>query len=302
MGTEREAWLKERQNGIGASDAAAALGICPWTSRFKLWAEKTGNAEPPSLDDNERAYWGLKLEGEILQGYQEKSGRQVIPEPNYKIRRNPNHPWMTATLDATQFELPECGSDPRRRSGGAVDAKNVGYFPGKEWETEAPLHYQIQLQHQLAVGGFEWGTLTALIAGQKLIWYDMERNQNFIDAMIQKESEFWDLVQSNTAPDPDGSIATTDTLKRLYPVSDGRVICLPLGFEDLDQKLVGVKDSIKSLENDKRLFQNQIKAALGDATTGVLPGGGRYTFKSQTVNHKAAEAYASSHRVLRRTD
>ena len=53
INVEREAWLAGRRNGIGASDAPAALGISPFKSRGDLWAEKTGLVEPPDLSDNE---------------------------------------------------------------------------------------------------------------------------------------------------------------------------------------------------------------------------------------------------------
>ena len=30
-------WLQVRRNGIGGSDAAAALGLSPWKSALELW-------------------------------------------------------------------------------------------------------------------------------------------------------------------------------------------------------------------------------------------------------------------------
>ena len=35
-------WLRERQNGIGASDAGTIIGVNHWKSNVELWAEKTG--------------------------------------------------------------------------------------------------------------------------------------------------------------------------------------------------------------------------------------------------------------------
>ncbi len=38
----REDWLQIRKQGIGSSDAAAAVGLNPYKSQLELWLEKTG--------------------------------------------------------------------------------------------------------------------------------------------------------------------------------------------------------------------------------------------------------------------
>ncbi len=62
----REAWLAVRKDGIGSSDAAAAVGLNPYKSQLELWLEKTGrDAGLPKSDphDEESAtYWGNILE------------------------------------------------------------------------------------------------------------------------------------------------------------------------------------------------------------------------------------------------
>lgn len=35
-------WLAFRRKGIGASDAAAVLGLSKWTTNVELWEEKVG--------------------------------------------------------------------------------------------------------------------------------------------------------------------------------------------------------------------------------------------------------------------
>lgn len=43
-------WLDVRRNGIGSSDAAAAVGLCPYKSQLELWMEKTGRTPPEPVD------------------------------------------------------------------------------------------------------------------------------------------------------------------------------------------------------------------------------------------------------------
>ncbi len=60
---DREEWLQVRKTGIGSSDAAAAIGLCPYKSQLELWLEKTGRA--PAVDaepEDGPMYWGTLLE------------------------------------------------------------------------------------------------------------------------------------------------------------------------------------------------------------------------------------------------
>ena len=51
MDNNRKQWLEERKAGIGASDAAAIIGMNPWKTNIQLWQEKTGEVEPEDISD-----------------------------------------------------------------------------------------------------------------------------------------------------------------------------------------------------------------------------------------------------------
>lgn len=67
----REEWLAARHKGIGASDAAAIVGMSTYASAYSVWMEKT---EPLRKDDDvdELAYWGLRLEPVIADEFWRK--------------------------------------------------------------------------------------------------------------------------------------------------------------------------------------------------------------------------------------
>ena len=62
----RAAWLDVRRQGIGSSDAAAAVGVSPYQSQLELWLIKTGRDQHlPKVDPNDEGsplYWGTLLE------------------------------------------------------------------------------------------------------------------------------------------------------------------------------------------------------------------------------------------------
>ena len=50
----REDWLQIRKQGIGSSDAAAAVGLNPYKSQLELWLEKTDrDAGLPKVDPHD---------------------------------------------------------------------------------------------------------------------------------------------------------------------------------------------------------------------------------------------------------
>ena len=74
----REEWLEVRKRGIGSSDAAAAVGLCPYKSQLELWLEKTGRVvqdEEPGQDSP--MYWGTLLEPYVASAYTERTGVKV---------------------------------------------------------------------------------------------------------------------------------------------------------------------------------------------------------------------------------
>jgi putative phage-type endonuclease len=286
----RAAWHAQRRQGIGASDAAAILGVHPYQSLIGLWGEKTGRIQPDDLSGNEAVRFGTLLEPIVLSELAERTGRQVTPWPQDQVVISEDHPWLRCTPDASQVDAD--------RGQGLVEAKTANLFAGRDWSDEPPLHYQVQLQHQMAVTGDAWGTLCALIGGQRFVWFDCDRNQSFIDTLLEQEERFWWHVTHDTQPEAEGSVACTDALRRLYPDDNGEVIELPAEAAHWDGRLRAIKDAIKDLESEKRTLENQLKAAIGEATVGVLPDGSEYSYRTQS--RKEHVVAASTFRVLRR--
>ena len=291
--TARAEWLEARKTGIGASEAAAAIGVSPWSSPMQLWGEKTGRIEPDDLSEVERVQWGTILEPIIGEEYSRRTGRHVGHNAAYEIVRHPNHDCMQATLDFRQHADDHAGP-------GVLETKTTSEWNKADWQGEPPLHYQIQLQHQLACTDHSWGTLAALVGGQELFWIDFERNDRFIAAMIEAEARFWDHVTSDTPPPVDGSIVTADALRQLYGKDDGETIALPAESIVWDEKLVEVKAYIKELKADQVALENNLKAAMQDAAYGRLPNGGRYSWKTITRHEQAREARETQYRQFRR--
>jgi putative phage-type endonuclease len=283
--TEAE-WLALRRGGLGSSDAAAVLGVSSFKSPLNLYAEKLGLAEPEA--ESQAMRWGKLLEATIAGEYARETGRAVY-HPKVLLQHE-KHEFMLATPD--RFATLEQGVL-------LVEIKTAGAFKADDWAEEPPLEYQVQVQHGLAVTGFDLASLVVLIGGQRLLWVDLERNDRFIAVLIEREREFWERVQKLEPPAATG--ADKETLAKLYPKETGTSVDLPREALDWDTRLQEAKEELKRWELVKDESEALLKGWIGEATYGVLPdGAGRYSWKQVRQEIAAKEAQVREFRVLRR--
>lgn len=295
-------WLAARRNGIGASDMPVILGLSPWKSALQLYWEKIG-METERSGELEFLYWGLELQDAIAKRYAQVTSRpiEIAPDP-YTIHWSDDtrHPYLFATLDAVATRTVGGLEDNSRHSEqGALEIKNASVYVGDKWTDEPPIDYQVQNQHQQLVGAFGWGSIAALIGGNKFLWADIERNNDFINnVLLPACDEFWARVQTKEPPPIDGSESAKKFLAELYPVDKGTTISLDGNAVDWDAEIEETKAIIKEAEARKMLAENQLKNAIGDNSAATLPNNIVYTYKAQS--RKEHVVAASTFRVLRR--
>lgn len=290
----REEWREQRRMGIGGSDVSAILGLNSYKSPMAVYLEKIG--ESPLEDTNsEAAFWGTQLEDVIVRHYAEKNGVKV--RRNNHILIHPEYPWMIANLDREAY------SDTRGRYG--IEAKTAGLRSAPLWDDGAvPVPYVLQMQHYMAVTGWDLFVCTALIGGQQYIEREIPRDEDIIAHLIEEEGKFWDLVQRKVPPAWDGSQAANQILKALYPKSSpGKQIDLPpsvrdviLAHQQLDAQVKDAKEVLKGLEQKKRAYEQEIAAIMGDAEIGLIDGI-EVTYK--TIERKSYVVEATSYRTLK---
>ena len=283
----RDEWLAERKKGIGASDAAVLLGLSPWKSPLQLYAEKL-DLLPPDARETEAMEWGLLLEGPIGERYAAKTKRTVTRPIPFTIYAAEAPAFMAATFDAFTEE----SGDP-----GVVEVKNVGWQKAEEWADEPPIFYQIQLQWQLRVSGFGWGSLAALVGGQKFVYFDMARNDRFIAILEERAAAFWARVEKQEPPTPVAMDAVLMSL--LYPTQDpGSRVPLPAAAAAWDTQRLRADAMMKEGKALKDEAEALLKGAIGAYEVGVLPDGAAYSWKQ--VARAGYAVQATTYRELRR--
>lgn len=183
-----------RRGGIGASESVILFPSIPnsYCTPYKLWMIKTGRLD--SEDElNDYQWWGYELETVIAKRYEHETGETLKHLTQTYI--HPKLPYMLCHPDRFVF----C----KRK---LVEIKTAQYNP-EEWgepgTDHVPPAYVIQVQHQLAVTGYDEADLIVLFMNyRKSSIYHIKRDEELISAIEGAVSKFWNNhVLSDIAPE-----------------------------------------------------------------------------------------------------
>ncbi|KIX33654.1 endonuclease, partial [Burkholderia pseudomallei] len=255
----REDWLEVRKNGIGGSDAAAAVGLSPYMSPLELWLTKTGRdanlPRPDPQDTSEPIYWGTLLEPIVAASYTKQTGNKV--RRVNAVLQHPTIPFMLANVDrevvgCCDVQLLEC--------------KTAGEFGARLWRDGVPEYVQLQVQHQLAVTGRQAADVAVLICGQKLEVHRVARDDALIARLIELEAAFWRFVETDTPPPADGSDSADRALRCLYPGAGGTVdFTDDRRLSSVFADLVAVRADIEARQEVEARLKQTIAQAMAEA-------------------------------------
>ncbi len=261
-----DAWLEARFDGIGASEAAAAIGVSQWQSRVGLWAHKLRLV--PSPEPTMAMRLGIELEPFIARLYSESTGVKV--RRANQLRRHPEHTFMLASLDR------RAGRKPIELK---FSERGTGY--GEPGTDEVPDEVLVQVLHQLAVVDEPEGEVALLRPSRQTVdIYVIRREDAAEAAIVEQEAIFWDHVRSRTEPPIDGSEATARALSAIYPRDSGEVLEADAELRDALTRLRAVRRNEKQIAGVRDELENRIKAAMATAAVVRAPGIGEISWRA----------------------
>ena len=196
-----EEWLQARQNGIGASEAAAVIGRSPWLDNVELWRRKTGRTQAPDISSNEAVAYGHAAEAPIRELFAlDYPGYEVTYGGAFDMVRHPEHPFILATLDGRLLE-----KDTGRCGVLEIKTTNIVRSMQKEkwWGPDGPcvpMQYYTQIIHQLLVTGFDFAVLHAQMkyhygddvrSERRTYFIERDEVQEDIAYLLEAEMDFW---------------------------------------------------------------------------------------------------------------
>ena len=188
-----------RAQHVGASEVAALFDCSPYLTRFELWHRKQGNIATPAFNavaddgtpDDERIYWGVRLEAAIIEAAKERYG--YIDRDQVAQLSNGNglggHP-------DRRVICPERGP-------GILEVKTADWLVRKQWGDEPPMHYLLQSQAYQGLDQVEWGDVLVLVGGNKLERFRYTFRPKIYAEIEKRVAEFWQSIEANEPPPPD---------------------------------------------------------------------------------------------------
>ena len=255
----REQWLELRRRGIGGSDAAAIVGLDRYRSPFDVYADKLGLK--PEIPDNEAMRQGRDLEQYVAERFMEATGKKV--RRRNAMLQHPEYPFMIADID--RWVVGE---------NAGLECKTTSVLNRCKFsQGEFPPNYYVQCMHYMAVTGAERWYLAVLVLNKAFHVFVIERDEAEIQALIEAEKSFWyDHVQRQIPPATDGSEATSELIKQLFPEARERAEIALFGYEDKIQQYLSLDAQARELEQERDKIKQELQLAMADAEIGRAQG------------------------------
>ncbi len=254
-----------RAQGIGASETASILGLNPYSSALDLYIQKTSPvSEVDELADNEAVYWGSNLEAPIANRYAQLNNVELLDSPTVV---HPKHNFILATPDRLIANSKKL-----------IEIKTVGPHAIKQWaDNKIPQNYFIQCAQLLYVLDYESIDLVALMCGQELKTFTINRDEK-MDLIIESTClDFWNNhVLPKIPPKADyNSPNTLEAIKKLYKEVDGDSRIDLTDEETLTwiKSWTEAKKQISKFEAIAKISQAALLDRMQNNNVGVLPDG-----------------------------
>lgn len=279
VGMSREDWLERRRHTIGGSDAAGIVGLSRYATPYTVFLDKTGRL--PDKADNEAMRQGRDLEDYVAKRWEEATGKKV--RRLQAMLYNPAYPFAHADVDRMVV-----GEDA------GLECKTTSTLDVRQFNgVEFPEKYYAQCVHYMAVTGAKRWYLAVLVFGRGFFVFTLERNQAEIDALMGAEAAFWEKVENDTPPSPDGSDAVTEAISVTYAESrDGEMELF--GREAMLNEYADLKAQKKAVDERIKEIENIIKEDMQDVPLGRV-GCFSVVWKSQHRSSFQLEEFKKDH-------
>lgn len=200
-----ESWKNYRLDKIGGSESGVVMGLSPYKTPLQLYNEKKGITPPE--EQNFAMQQGIDLEPIAREAYEKETGLPVLPTVLTHSELN----YMLASLDGITFDNQiileiKCGRTAFKQAKDGV----------------IPDYYMAQLQHNMYVAGAKvahyycfnpdsqdvQNQIEAIFGEDNIkpeyetVLMTVERDEKFIELMLEAEEFFAECLKTNTPPPP----------------------------------------------------------------------------------------------------
>lgn len=256
-----------RARHVGASEVAALFGTSPWLTHFELWHRKAGNISTPDFNaiengkpENERVYWGVKMEAVIIEAACERWGYEPVETPHFLS----NGKGLGGHPDRIVI-CPERGR-------GILEVKTADWLVAKGWGDEPPTNYLLQSQTYQGLAGCEWGDVIVLVGGNELRQFQYDFRPKIYADIEARVEAFWKSIETGSAPKAD-YLRDGDTIIEVIGEPNDTTIDLRSDnyASELADKYLAAKLAEKTWGKEADALKAELLEKVGEASFAMLP-------------------------------
>ena len=202
--SDREEWLKHRNNGIGGSEISAVIGCNPYMTNIELFEYKTGLKEREDISDKPYVKYGTNAEHHLRELFK-------LDFPQYEVEYIDNNSWVNSKYPFALASLDGWITDEQGRRG-VLEIKTSEVLASQhkeKWNEQIPMNYYCQVLFYMAVVEADFAVLKAqlktVFEGVPYLQtkhYFIERAdvQEDIDYLMKEGEQFWEYVKKGVKP------------------------------------------------------------------------------------------------------
>lgn len=264
-----------RAKGLGSSEIAAVFGESRFMSNLELYQAKVLGPVEPDKATRELFEFGHAGEWAVADMIRRKTGWEVQKVNEGWV--HDDHDWLRCNVD--RF-IPEADGSP---GPGIAECKTADQYSEADW----PEHdsedidaipnqgYVLQVHHQLAVSGYEWGILAVMFGFRAYRHYFIYRDEDICQTIIRVGGDFWRRIQEQDPPKPDFDHPKIwSAVKRMYPdLTQDHTIELPEFLKAHETTMLDARAFANAQKKVVDGCKARLVHALGDARFGIFPDG-----------------------------
>jgi len=269
-----------RKSGVTASESPAVMGLSKWETAHGIYLLKRGLIKP--AESTPQMEWGTDVEPIIRKRFEKETGL-VGTKPDFMFQSKVC-PWICANPDWVSIKGDECGAE-FKMSDSAKDW-------GESQSQDCPVHYYMQVQHQLIATGLPIIYLYVRLPYSDFRMYPITPDAEIQERIIEETRKFWfDHVLAGIEP-----VATDpESVRKQFPSIKDEAV--ELGDEAL--KLVKChakyKEAIEELEVKRKGCEARIFQLTGENKRATIPGWAGSVTRSLSPDKEVPEEVIPAH-------
>lgn len=302
---------------VGGSDSGTLLGLNKYKSTINLFYQAIGLSQLPNKMNHIMLH-GKQLEDYVAKCWQYYDGTEDGWVDNtlrnnkiksYKkvkaIIENPKYPALFANIDGQITNHPDYGKQK-----GILEIKTISGYSADSYDAGIPPSYYTQVQHYMLVTGYKYAEICYLKDGRTLGNVTFDADYEIQETILNRANDFQasvlnarkvieeykattvgyeveDLygVVAHLEPEADDSEPFNQFVSERHKTRENENTIQ--GDEDLKlvaESYVQLSSTIKELELEKQLYQNQLKQVMEQQKASVLElPNGKVTWRKQFI-------------------